>query len=409
MTTALPQLNATPEPAATTGPSAAGTAPGARVDALYLHLPFCFHLCHYCDFFSVVAPAAQADDLQSRFTDALCGEISAQAALRGERLRPHTVFAGGGTPTLLQRRHWATLLRTLHDTGVLRSVREFTVEANPETVDAALIRTLADGGVNRVSIGAQSFDAAALDTLERHHDPANVARAVALAREAGIDNVSLDLIFGIPEQTLDGLHRDLDAALALQPEHLSIYGLTYEPNTQLNARLRAGRVRRVDEDLERDMYAAVMDRLAAAGFRQYELSNFCRVDSGRDLRSAHNLHYWRNANWLGVGPAAASHLDGHRWRNRPSLPAYLDSAPHPVAVDVEHRPADERLGEALMMGLRLDDGVPAALLAGLADEDPRRAHLAEMAALGLVEHDNAGARLTRQGKFVADSVIVGLL
>ena len=399
-----------------------------RVDALYLHLPFCFHKCHYCDFYSVVdAPGAAADDRQAAFTDALVAELNLH--LETVPLRPTTVFAGGGTPTYLRPDLWGRLLDTLRRGGVLDRVIEFTVEANPETVTPELMHQLAAGGINRVSIGAQSFDRASLKALERWHDPENVGRAVQLSREAGINNVSLDLIFAIPGQTLDMLDRDLDRLLELAPDHLSTYGLTYEPRTALSARLRVGRVTPVDEDTERAMHERLIDRLEAAGYEHYEISNWARRKSEvgsrkseveshpsdfrlptSDLRCAHNLAYWHNRNWLGVGPSAASHVDGHRWRNAPSLASYLQHAPRPVVEDVEFLPAERRVGETLMLRLRLAEGVAWNWLeANVPPDDERWRAIDEMIGIGMLERAAGFLRLTRRGRFVADSVIAKLL
>lgn len=405
------------------------------VGSVYLHLPFCFHKCHYCDFYSIVEPAQTPGqppaDRQDAFTDALCREIRTRAEQTA--FRPTTLFAGGGTPTYLRPPLWARLLDTLRDVGWLGHApqpAEFTVEANPETVTADLMHQLAQGGVNRVSIGAQSFDTGSLKQLERWHDPESVPRAVKYCRDAGIHNLSLDLIFAIPGQTLAMLERDLDALLALEPSHLSTYGLTYEPNTPLTAKLRVGQVQRIDEDLERGMFELVLGKLEAAGFEHYEVSNWARrtvhseqstVNSRKDsvdcslstvhrTKCAHNLAYWHNADWLGVGPSAASHVQGHRWRNAPNLVRYLQNAPTPPITDHEHLPAEQRLGERLMLGLRLSEGLDAQWLLSHPDlrEHQHRA-IDESVTLGFLEQTDGRLRLTRKGLFVADSVIAQVL
>ncbi|MEM1446619.1 MAG: radical SAM family heme chaperone HemW [Planctomycetota bacterium] len=413
-----------PENTAAPG-SEQGSRP-ARVDGLYLHLPFCFHKCHYCDFFSVVTSRETDDaghDPQARFTEALLGELAHWAGGDGRigtedahdgpalaTLRPTTIFAGGGTPTYLRPELWTRLLDALREQGILDQVAEFTVEANPETVTVELMRKLAAGGVNRVSIGAQSFDRSSLEALERWHDPENVPRAVDACRSAGITNISLDLIFAIPGQTLDMLDRDLDRLLALRPSHLSIYGLTYEPQTALTARLRVGKVTPVDEATERAMYDRVMTRLDEAGYEHYELSNWCWRDPEADLRCAHNLHYWHNRHWLGLGPGAASHLAGRRWRNQPNLPAYLDGSPKPPRVDEEHLPQNQRIGERLMLGLRLAEGVSRVWLnEHLTADESRHATIREAIELALLEETPTHLRLTRNGRFVADSILARLL
>lgn len=375
------------------------------IDGLYLHIPFCFHRCHYCDFYSVVDRVGpdEAGTRQDAFCDALCRELHARCTESGAVLRPDSVFVGGGTPTLLRPELWRRLLARMAGLGLLERVREFTVEANPETVTEKLARTLAAGGVNRVSLGAQSFSPTHLKTLERWHDPASVARAVGRFRDAGIERMNLDLIFAIPGQRLDDFDADLTAALALGVDHLSCYGLTYEPNTKLTTRLRQGQVTACDEALEAAMYEHAMDRLAAEGFEHYEVSAWARP--GR--RSAHNLHYWRNDAWLGVGPGAASHVQGVRWKNKPHLEQYIAASPTPPVTEVERLDAPGRADERLMMGLRLREGVEAQWLdrafAGKAQA------VAEFAAMGMLERAGGRVRLTRRGLMVADSVIGSLI
>lgn len=410
-----------------------------RVDALYLHLPFCFHKCHYCDFYSVVEQPGH--DRQAAFTAALIAELRGWAD-HLDTLAPKTIFAGGGTPTYLRPELWAQLLEVMHELGLLDRCEEFTVEANPETVTPELMQQLADGGVNRVSIGAQSFQRESLEALERWHDPDNVPRAVEACRSAGLDNFSLDLIFAIPGQTLGMLDDDLSRLIALEPKHLSTYGLTYEPNTALTARLRVGKVTAIDEDTQRQMYQRVLDRLEAQGFEHYEVSNWARKsdfglgisDFGNEspqtsttplasvqseiqnpkskinFRCAHNLAYWNNQNWLGLGPAAASHLQGQRWRNTPNLATYLTTSPQPATQDHEQLPEHERIGERLMLGLRLSDGLSLAWVdEHLLPGDRRRDAIQEMIDLQMLERTATHLRLTRRGLFVADSVIAKLL
>ncbi len=414
----------------------AGFIPETRVDALYLHLPFCFHKCHYCDFYSVVEQPGH--DRQAAFTAALIAELRGWAE-HLDSLHPRTIFAGGGTPTYLRAELWTVLLDAMHELGLLDRCEEFTVEANPETVTAELMQQLAAGGVNRVSIGAQSFQRESLAALERWHDPDNVPRAVDACRAAGLNNFSLDLIFAIPGQTLAMLDDDLSRLIALQPKHLSTYGLTYEPNTALTARLRVGKVTPIDEDTQRDMYAHVLERLEHHGFEHYEVSNWARKELGvgdwdlaadasdggdratppnpqsqnpkpHRFRCAHNLAYWQNQNWLGLGPAAASHIDAKRWRNSPNLATYLASAPTPATEDHEQLPEHERLGERLMLGLRLSDGLPLDWIdTHLPTTDRRRDAINEMIGIDMLERTPTHLRLTRRGLFVADSVIAKLL
>ncbi len=376
----------------------------ATIAALYAHIPFCFHKCHYCDFYSLVEPANSPHDRQKQFTHRLTSELHWRAAQTD--LRPRTLFIGGGTPTLLRPPLWESLLDTLHQTRITQNVQEFTVEANPETVTPNLMTLLATAGVNRVSIGAQSFDPHLLHALERWHDPANVAHAVHTVRTAGISNINLDLIFAIPGQTLDTLHADLHAALALEPDHISFYNLTYEPNTPMTARLKNGAITPVPEHLEQQMYEYLLDELEAAGYEHYEVSNWAKPSR----RCKHNLSYWTNDNWLGVGPAAASHVNGHRWKNAPHLGRYLASQDQPPTADHEHLPTARSVGEQLMLRLRLIDGVPHTWLDDhLPHDDPRHGAITRFTSAELLERTDTHLRLTRRGLFVADALIQELL
>jgi len=385
------------EPHSTPAPLRQGPV---SIDSLYVHVPFCFHKCHYCDFYSIV----DQNDRQAVFTRRLIEEIQLRA---GQVTRqPRTLFVGGGTPTLLRTELWEQLLTTLRQVGTLDHTLEFTVEANPETVTPQLLATLKAGGVNRISIGAQSFNPQLLQTLERWHDPANVTRAVRMTRDAGITNINIDLIFSIPGQTLDTLDADLNAALSLEPDHLSYYGLTYEPHTPLAARQARGQIIAIDEALERRMYEHVMDRLAQAGYEHYEVSNWAKPA----MSCRHNLNYWHNKNWLGVGPAAASHINGTRWKNVAHLGQYLSQTDEPPTTDHEHLPATRHVGEQLMLRLRLRQGVAQKWLKNhLPNNDPRWAVITEWMDLGMLEQTDTHLRLTPQGLFVADTVIGKLL
>ncbi|MEO0587470.1 MAG: radical SAM family heme chaperone HemW [Planctomycetota bacterium] len=372
----------------------------ARVTGLYLHVPFCVHKCGYCDFYSVTGRL----DRQRAWLDAVLSELDARRAVVD--LRPVTIFAGGGTPTLLDRPLWAELLTALSGRLDLSELVEFTVEANPETVTPELLATLRGGGVGRVSIGCQSFQPELLATLERSHDPASVVAAVAAARAAGIEQVSLDLIYAVPGQTLPQLDADLDALLALDPDHLSCYSLIFEPGTALTAKRDLGRVRPADNDLEAAMFERVIDRLADAGYEHYEVSNWARP--GRACR--HNLGYWTNANWLGVGPAAASHVDGLRWKNLPKLERYLDRPGDPPVVDIERLDPDASIGEALMLGLRLRHGVALGWLdANVPQGSDRDATIRRYLDAGLMQRSDDRLSLTRRGLMVADTLLAELL
>ncbi|MFK7959458.1 MAG: radical SAM family heme chaperone HemW [Phycisphaerales bacterium] len=387
----------------------AGAAEAPR--GAYLHVPFCFHKCHYCDFYSIV----DARDRRSVFTTRLIEELAFVHGAGHVSAPLEAVFVGGGTPTLLEPADWTRLLAAMAEYLPGFPGIECTVEANPETVTPELLKILAGGGVNRLSIGAQSFDPRHLKTLERHHDPATVGRAIAMARDAGIERVSLDLIFGVPGQTPADWRADVDQALALEPVHLSAYGLMYESGTALTRRRDLGRIEPIDPDLEAEMYEHTIDRLGAAGFEQYEISNWALP--GEACR--HNLLYWRGRSWWAYGPSAVGFLadgqapGGWRWRNLPRLGDYLATGPLPPVVDAERiRPATAR-GEAFMLELRLTEGMTNArldaLLAGDPDAERRRAVIDEAVGAGQLERRDGSLRFTAAGRMVADAVLAELI
>ena len=374
-----------------------------RARGLYLHVPFCFHKCHYCDFYSFVDREGRSGDYLARLADDVSWTLS---RVEGEI---DTVFIGGGTPTLLTAEELGVLTAQVRRFPLARDV-EWTVEANPETIDLAKARVLAAAGVNRVSIGAQSFDPRHLKTLERWHDPANVARAAGFLREAGIVNFNLDLIFGIPGQSLADWRADLARALEIGPEHLSCYGLTYEQNTAMTRRLERGEFEPCDDSVEAEMYEATRDTLAAAGFAQYEVSNYARP--GRECR--HNLVYWRNEPWWAIGPSASGYVAGHRYKVVPRLGDWLARAGDGSQPVVDHEAPDERrnASEALMVGLRLAEGIGAELEQHAVALAPARAAvIAKAIADGLLERDAATARLrfTQRGMMLANEVLEELV
>jgi oxygen-independent coproporphyrinogen-3 oxidase len=360
--------------------------------SLYLHIPFCFHKCHYCDFYSLVDRRGRQDRFTSRLLDELQALAPFAAPLR-------TIFVGGGTPTLLRTDLWRALLDGLRHAFDLSRLEEFTVECNPETASDELFETLRRGGVNRLSIGAQSFNTTHLETLERWHEPASVRRSVKLARRHGLDNLSLDLIFAIPGQTLADWRDDLQQALNLGVEHLSCYNLTYEPGTAMFERLRREEFEPVDNDTEAAMYERTLDMLATAGLARYEISNFAKP--GRQCR--HNLVYWRCQPYLAAGPSASAYLGGWRWKNAADLSAYLGSAGLAPVVDVEPPDQKRELAERLMMGLRTVEGVEVEL----PEAAQRRAETLELA--GYMLHDGACWRLTSTGMLQADTIIADLM
>lgn len=370
--------------------------------SVYVHVPFCRHRCGYCDFTLV----AGRDDLIGAYLDGLATELG---RVEGP-VEIDTLFFGGGTPTHLPAADLARLFRLLLDRFRLAEDAEVSVEANPADVTSEKAALLAEFGVNRVSLGAQSFDERALVVLERDHAPSDVARAVEAVRGAGIGNVSLDLIFGVPGQSLDGWRETIGQAVALEPTHVSAYGLTFEKGTAFWSRRDKGTLTPTEEELERSMYAAAMDDLPAAGLAQYELSNYARP--GFECR--HNQVYWAAKPFEAFGPGAARLIDGVRRTNHRSVFTWikrLRAGESPVA-DVDELSREARAREAIFVGLRRVAGVGRDAFRGttgfdldsLCGDEIRR-----QAALGLLEDMGSHVRLTREGRFLADSVIAEFL
>lgn len=369
--------------------------------AAYIHVPFCAHRCGYCDFTVV----AGKDHLADEYLRALEVELT---SLENSR-EMTTLFIGGGTPTHLDARHLERLLTLVTKWFSLAPGYEFSVEANPAGLDVEKIEVLAAHRVNRVSLGVQSFDAQVLKTLERDHDADIVAQTVArLAPQ--IPNFSLDLIFGVPGQTLALWYETLARAVACGPTHISTYGLTFEKGTAFWSRRLQGRLVQAPEELEREMYAAAMDELPRHGFEQYELSNFAKPG----FRCRHNETYWAALPYYGFGPGAARYLNGRRETNHRSFTTWLSrvlSGKSPVGDLDELSPA-ERAREALVVGLRRVAGVDRTAFreaSGFDLDEIAGPAITRNCASGLLENNGTSIRLTREGKFLADSVIVDCL
>jgi oxygen-independent coproporphyrinogen III oxidase len=374
-----------------------------RVRHLYVHLPFCAHRCGYCDFVTVVGRRAQ----HGAYVDALLVELDLERELLAEPLE--TVFLGGGTPTFTEPGVLGRLLAALPPAG------ELTVEANPETVTPELAARLRAGGVTRVSVGAQSFQPDLLNVLGRRSGPGDVRRAVQTLRDASFDNISLDLVYGIPGQSPADLDRDLAEALALAPEHLSCYELEAKPGTRFTHRY-GDELERQAEAME-GYFERVIETLTAAGYRWYETANFCLAagrDGGRDLRAQHNLAYWLGRDYLGLGIGAVSTVAGTRWRNAPSLHGYVEALAARRRPRREHEHLDDatRARERLMLGLRLDVMLPLESVRGAIAGQP----MERLISLGMLERQQRWAdggsgsvRLTPRGRMLGDGVTVALL
>jgi oxygen-independent coproporphyrinogen-3 oxidase len=371
-----------------------------HVRHLYVHLPFCAHRCGYCDFVTSVGREAE----HGAYVDALLRELERERHVLADSLE--TVFVGGGTPTFTRPDELRRLL------AALPAADEVTVEANPETVTAGLAVLLRGEGVTRVSLGAQSFQPRLLDVLERRARPDDVRRAVALLREAGFDDLSLDLLYGIPGQTEDDLERDLAEALALEPGHLSCYELEAKPGTRF-AHAHGGELEGQAEAME-GYLERVVEVLTSAGYRWYETANFCRepaLAGGRDHRARHNLAYWRGRDYLGIGVGAVSTVSGERRRNLPNLARYVATlaAGERPPREIELLDLETLARERLLLGLRLDQPLALADVEAAIDRDA----LGRLVAGGLVELDTNGhgpeLRLTRRGRFLGGAVTAELM
>ncbi len=368
---------------------------------LYVHLPFCAHRCGYCDFVTLVGRR----DGHDAYVDALLAELELELPSLAPRLE--TVFLGGGTPTFMEP---AALGRLL---AALPPADEVTVEANPETVTPELAGLLAGAGVTRVSLGAQSFQPHLLQVLERRAGPDDVRRAFSALRVASFANISLDLVYGIPGQSPADLEHDLLQALALEPEHLSCYELEAKPGTRFT-HAYAEELSRQSEAME-GYFEQVVETLTTNGYRWYETANFCRTPAAdeRDLRARHNLGYWLGRDYVGLGIGAVSTVAGLRRRNTSRLSAYVDalSLGEVPPRKLESLPAETRMRERLLLGLRLEEGVPLADVAEAVDDSALR----RLAGLGLASVGAAavGAHesivLTRRGRFLGGGVTAELL
>ena len=385
------------------------------VRSLYVHVPFCAHKCEYCAFYS----EASRGDLIGRYVQALLREIHLVAA----DLRPRTVFFGGGTPSLLSLQQWRDILGTFEKLGLLGAA-EWTIECNPATVSADKARLWLDHGVNRISMGVQSLNEGLLDRLGRIHSRDMVFRSYDTLRAAGFKNINLDLMFAIPGQTMEIWRATLDEAMQMQSEHLSCYEVIYEQDTPLYEQLQAGAFD-VDEDLACDMYEELIDRSAAAGFRQYEIANFARGkgtngvtecgSNGNSIQPSipshacqHNINYWRGGDCHALGPSAAGYVRGVRTRNWSNTPLYCDQLEKGARAieSSEELPPLRRAGEIAAFGLRMNTGWPYEQFTALTRHDLRdewRTEIDGLVQRGWGESDAAGFRLTRAGLRFADT------
>ena len=378
--------------------------PWLQPRAAYIHIPFCAHHCGYCDF----AVTAGQDQLIDLYLEALGLEFAGL----GEPQPVETIFLGGGTPTYLSVPQLERLLTDVRKWLMgtePHTVAEFSIESTPDSITPEKIAVLADFGVNRISIGVQTFQAHLLPVLDRIHAAEQIAPAIKMARQR-MPHLSLDLIFGIPGQTLAEWDADLQEAIALGSDHLSTYGLTYEKGTPIWKQRERGQIRAQDEEREREMYLLAIDRLTAAGFEHYEISNFARPG----CRCRHNEIYWANHAYYGFGVGAARYVQGHRELNVRNTKDYIRKmfAGESPTFQTEYLEDEERARETMAIQLRHCDGIDREAFHLQTDFHIDRlegAKIAQYVQLGLLEDTGQRIRLTREGKCVADGIVAGLL
>jgi oxygen-independent coproporphyrinogen-3 oxidase len=369
---------------------------------LYVHVPFCAAICNYCNFNRGLFDEA----LKTRYVGALLAEIGRA----GDGAPADTIFFGGGTPSLLEPAEIAAVVAALRGAFAVAPGAEVTLEANPETVTADRLAAYREAGVNRVSFGAQSFRDEELVRLSRLHSAGRAAAAVGEALEAGFDNVSLDLMMWLPQQTIAQWLGSVERLIEVSPDHASLYLLELYPNAPLRETMARERWSLAPDDDAADMYLAAMERLDAAGYAQYEISNVARA--GRVAR--HNLKYWEDGEWLGFGCGAHSTRDGRRWKNLSATVDYVTAVGHdePVVVEARVLSPQERAEEAAFTGLRLTAGVDLHAIHGRYGVDlwaERRVALAPFVEAGILTYDVGRLRLSRRGMLLANEVMAALL
>ena len=382
----------------------AGDAPATirrHVRHIYVHIPFCARICPYCAFYKDLLDRSQT----SRFCEALLRELELNESRRrtGDRrslLRPSTIYFGGGTPTALNIAQLELLLRGFHERLELSQLVEWTIEANPGSVSARKAALLKKFGVNRISLGVQSWDDELLKLLGREHNAQQAEESFRILRDAGFTNVNVDLMFGLPGQTVDQWRATLEKTIALEPEHVSTYCLTYEEDTEFFLRHARGEFRQ-DSDADAEFFEMTMAILEDAGYRHYEISNYARPG----FESVHNRAYWLGKDYLGIGPSAVSTIGMQRWQNVCDYRAYIDRvlSGESTRTTSENLTHEMKRTERIALGLRTRDGISASELKDFAQETD------ELIGLQLLRKSNGNFVLTRRGKSLADSITEAFL
>jgi len=370
----------------TVGDTSAATG---AIRHLYVHIPFCARICPYCAFYKDLLDRSQA----RRFCEALLRDLDQQHAVFA--ISPKTIYFGGGTPTALNTSQLEFLLGGFHDRLDLSALDEWTIEANPGSVSARKATLLHKLEVNRVSLGVQSWDNKLLEILGREHTAAQAEQSFHILRDAGFLNINVDLMFGLPGQTIEQWQKTLEKTISLRPDHISAYCLTYEEDTEFFARQSRGELK-ANPEADADFFETTMSTLEHAGYEQYEISNY----AGPGFSSVHNRAYWLGEDYLGIGPSAFSTVGLRRWQNLADYRAYADRIllrQSPVG-STENLTNEMKRAERIALSLRTHDGVSAALLRPFQNETR------EFIALGLLRQSNRNFVLTKKGKSLADSV-----
>ena len=365
---------------------------------LYIHIPFCISKCHYCNFYSVTSL-----DLVSGFLESLFKEIR---MYRDRFEMFDTLYIGGGTPSLLQTGQIKELLKRVRESFTLPSDSEITMEANPGDLNPTYLESLLETGINRLNIGVQSFDNSILSFLGRRHSKEDAVHAIENSRSAGLENIGLDLIYGVPEQDMNGWMKTLDQALSFNPEHLSCYQLTIEPGTPLAMSCQKGRTALPDEELQYNFFIKTSEKLEDAGYTHYEVSNFAR---GMNYASRHNQKYWNHVPYLGLGPSAHSFENNKRWWNRRTLLKYIQDTEKgkPPVEEAEYLTEDQLRLEALCLGLRTKKGINLSDFRRKYNYDlliEKKEIISKLMGEGLVDIENGYLYPSRCGLAVADSL-----
>jgi putative oxygen-independent coproporphyrinogen III oxidase len=361
---------------------------------IYVHIPFCARICPYCAFYKDLLDASQT----SRFCDAILHELVGDD--RPSRLLPSTIYFGGGTPTALNLAQLELLLSGFSEGLDLSQLVEWTIEANPGSVSTRKAILMKKFGINRISVGVQSWNDELLKVLGREHNAQQATESFRILRDAGFTNINMDLMFGLPGQTIDQWRATLETTIALQPEHISTYCLTYEEDTEFFLRHARGEFRQ-DPDADAEFFEMTMATLEDSGYRHYEISNYARPG----FESAHNRAYWRGEDYLGIGPSAVSTIGMQRWQNVCNYRVYIDQifakqSPCGTSETLTHK---MKRMERIALGLRTRDGIPSSELTDFAQQ------IDELAALKLLRKSNGNFVLTRRGKALADSVVEAFL